>query len=586
MRLSDSMTGTHRARVTKRSTIETRNGHEAIELTFRLEAGAFRGREVTGRFYTQVLLQRARALQPKELVDVEVTTKRLRNGRRVLDVRDFRSAGEPTVVEFINGVHRVVKEESPLEDSDEPQAFFGPMGVVTEHDLEWVRRDIRELAADGHRVPPIPFLRQHTLDGILEKIATSPSDGRLAVTPERLTDQDVADTVARVAGFAQTFHHSMLVVGGKKGTRRLVDCDDTFARYARIESRCDTGQPAHLSVYQYADDLDLFQRGNQGSAAGYRGVVWSRWLLLDLDDHEESTFRLTPCRALVAALLRLGVPRDQIMVFFSGNRGLHVMFPAAIAFAWPKVNYEYAAGTLCQFLLDEAVRTLVPLPPRSPSRVDDIGPPPDPGSSRDYDPRLHWSWHEEIDWNMYKPLAVVRAPNTPHEKTGLYKIRLELKELGRLDPEGIRNLARQPRPFEPPPWRALFDEDLVDFWRYACGAADSRPYAFGQTIDKGAWVFAETFDFLHNGATEGTRGVRIFRAAVNLLQVGCSPEAALCLLGPAAQMSGLGHKDIKQQIDGAARYLSQLRQVPAGPSIYSFSFGGPQLPKPVQECGF
>jgi hypothetical protein len=66
------------------------------------------------------------------------------------------------------------------------------------------------------------------------------------------------------------------------------------------------------------------------------------------------------------------------MVFFSGNRGLHVMFPTPIAFAFPKVNYEYAAGTVCQFLIDEAVRTYVPPPPRPSRPVDgrpiDIGP--------------------------------------------------------------------------------------------------------------------------------------------------------------------------------------------------------------------
>lgn len=542
--------GRYNARVTKRKTSQAKGGLPTVELTFEVTGTPFAGRSVTGRFCGNVMLERAAVLREKQEVDIDVVLRRDKRGRRFSTVKDFRRAGQPTVVMYVNGVC-TTNPANPRQ----PRCEFGPVSVCTERDHKSLERDRREFLEMGIELPPMPLLDSATLDAIT-----------LAISDERGPAETLQKAVDSPS-FADVYGWSMLVLGGKAGRRMLVAADETFARYARAEKGLRLEAPAHISVFQYSDDLALHQDANAGSVAGYRGIVWGRWFVIELDDHESTTLRLDACRNLVKALQRLGLTDDQIMVFFSGNTGMHVMFPTMVAGTVPRTNYEYACGHFCQMLIDQATRVLAPPPPWKPSSpfshvIDEMDQGVFAGSGlgkQCYDPRSEPTWHEPIDWNMYKPNAMLRAPNTRHEASGLYKIRLDIDELMMLDAEAIRRLAATPRPFEAAGWLVGADADLADFWQYATEVADTRPYAIAQVIDQGNWVFADTFDFLHNGAPEGTRAKRVFRAAVNLLQIGCSREAVYQLLSPAALMSGMTPAETRHQLEGAVRYIQKAR---------------------------
>lgn len=552
--------GTYRARVKQRRSSSDR-GRSVVELGFSVAARHFAGQLVTGKFWSRVLIDRALSLHADQLVDIEVVENVSKRGKRFVDVKDFRPAGKPTVVQFVNGV---CTSTGVFQDSN--AAELRPMPLYTDIDKETLELASLEGAAYGVEPTPTPLIDSMVILGLNKILAK-------VCSPEKPSDDGIYEAHAK--GFGKKYCHSMLVQGAKKGQRRLVPADETFARYARVDATVRADQPAHLSVFEYSDDLVIYQKAHGGSVAMYRGIVWGRRCVCEFDGLDGLADVLDPARYLVAGLVRLGVPREQVLVFYSGNRGLHVMFPSGYAGTAPQTNFEFATGQLCQLLVDQSCIVLGKPPSRRKDdtfqqMLDELGleDTPRPGSKQvhevPYDPRDAATWHQPIDWNMYKPNAMLRAPNTRHEKTGLYKVRLELQELMDLDGEQIKLLAKAPRPFEPPCWESAPQVDLCELWRYAVAVAHSRPLAFDQQIDGEHAVFGDTFDFMQNGAPEGTRANRLFRASVNLLQVSCPRVAVYQLLSPAALLSGMSPADIRAQIDGAVRYLRRPRLVHQG----------------------
>lgn len=559
--------GTYRARVKSRRTIKDRGSH-AVELTFACTAKHLAGRVVSGRFWGAVLIDRARALRQGQPVDVDVSTRQSSRGKRFTVVKDFRPAGNPTVVSFVSGICT-----GPTGGSGAVQHEFGPAAVVTEHDQAELEASMRELRERGIEPPPLPILDSEVLANINGLIVAGPNPV--------VTHGHDSQFLARADGFAADCSRSMLKVGGKEGLRTLVAADEVFARYARAESSIQPASPAHLSVFEYTDDLVLYQQAHGGSVARYRGIAWGRRCVVDFDGPNGLADVLQQARHFVTALVRLGVPHEQILTFFSGNRGVHVMFPSGVAGMAPQTNFEFATGQFCQVIADQATIML------SPPTVT-----PHSGAGSDaahggglptgvWDPRGEATWHEAIDWNMYKPNAMLRAPNTRHEDTGLYKVLLTLDELHSLDVDAIRQLAAAPRPFEPPAWQSRPLDVLCHLWSYAVAFANSRTFAVAQSVDVGSWVYGDTFDFMRNGAPELTRAKRLFRAAVNLLQVGCSRGAVYQLLSPAASMSGLSPTEISRQIDGAVSHIRKPRPVRLDAGFAPP--GGPQTPNPDER---
>lgn len=530
--------GKYRARLVGRRT--DRDGKTAaIELTFEVIDRHLAGRRVAGKFWNRNLVLRANDLTKDQLVDIDVAVRRSQRGKAYVNVIDFRPAGKPTAVTFVNGIC-----SDDCENDHAVRYEYGPAALCTDLDLPELEWELHERDAEGIQVDglPLPLLDSFTLRELNRLIVRGP---QVAPSPQDHACGDGCGGYSEDAlRFAATHGVGILVTGNTAGPWQLVPLDETFARFARADSSVGLHLPARLSVFQYSEDLQSYYSAHGGSVTGYRGVTWARWCIVELNGSDGLMGVLETCRRLVTALGRLGLPEEQILVFYSGDRGVSVMFPSGIAGAVPEPNFEFALGQFCQVIVDQATLMLGKVPaPGKPDPADDPG------------------WCEPIDWSVYKPNAMFRAPNTLHEGTGLFKVRIQHDELFARDETGIRLLAKQPRPFEPPSWQTCPKEPLNELWGYALAVAHSRPWAIEQTIGRGSWVYADTFDFMHNGAPKPTGNMRLFRAAVNLLQVGCPRHAVYQLLSPAALMSGLSPAAVDRQLKGAVRYMRKPRQV-------------------------
>lgn len=311
----------------------------------------------------------------------------------------------------------------------------------------------------------------------------------------------------------------------KQSSRTLVDYEATFLGFAAADEQLVAPGEGYLSLYQYSDDLGAFWELNEKkSLAGYRGATWARWLAIDIDGDgsaESLGAKRDDARKIASALIGLGIPPTHVLVFFSGSSGFHVLFPAAAFAAVPRERFEQVAGILCGSI---ARRTGV-----------------------------------SIDMSLYNPLKPLRAHNTRHDQSGLYKVLLGHDELGVLTSEAIRQEAGRPRPFQLPDWRIPAVSRLAEAWRAACRQADAphrRNTLAGRVAPDVAGekkLFADTFDLIGHGAPEGTRAIRFFRASMNLLDFGCPEDLLVALLEPAARLSDYPAPEFMSQIRGAIR---------------------------------
>jgi hypothetical protein len=259
-----------------------------------------------------------------------------------------------------------------------------------------------------------------------------------------------------------------------------------------------------------------------GSIAGFTGIAYSPLLTFDIDGHDPHGGS-APAAAqqaairLVDRLVQLGVPADLLLVFFSGSKGFHVQFPSALAGAQPAVNFAAVAGHFCREVAGHCGVT--------------------------------------IDSAMYRTLQPLRSPNSRNEKSMLFKVRVSAEELRSLPIEEIEALAQSPRPFAPP---GLIHEPIpgiAALWRQAVARAlaDAKPRVTPGDADDDARIFRATWDFLLNGAEEGSRATELFKAAANLMDFASIEELVRALLTRPAVLSGLSPQEAASHIDGAVR---------------------------------
>lgn len=472
--------GRYRAVVVSRTTVTSppsgpgAGDRRHLEIVFRLQEGPNAGHALKMLIWAEGKLLRARRLRQHEEVVVVVRAVEIDGGRTVPRVVDFSSAREPSVIEA-------------LAASDGGAVVARP--VVA--------------AAAGIQLP----------EDLRHKLLMAGKPDAAA------TDIGTLLAAAMTASpSAETYKYGLLRVGPKNGGREIVDHDETLAAYAshsglaagRAES------PAYLSLYRYASDLADYRRVHEGSLAGYRGRAWGAWFAMDFDGEatpEGLRRTLGDARRVTQFLIDRGVPPDKVLLFFSGEKGFHLLFPSACCGANSKVGFEGAVERFCV-----AIAELV---------------------------------EAKIDVNVYKSLASLRAPNTPHDRSGLYKVLLPHEQLDRLGADGVTAMARSPRPFVMPSWRMKPVPVFVDLWRWACHAEVSEAARITAAIDGERRIYADTLEFVAHGAPEGQRGTRLFRAAMNLLDFEAPERLLRALLEPAARLSGYRPEECDAQINGA-----------------------------------
>jgi hypothetical protein len=460
-----------------------------VEMTVSISAGPYVGQHVSFRAYGAARMQRARAFTQGQQLRIHIGHHQLDDGRVVNRVADFDALGAASAIDLQRGFGR--------DDGDACLELVSTAETSAQPNDDLAERLRRVVTGDGTHVA---------------------GDFEQGTAETALTPPDGCDALGEQypIGFWSN---------RKQASRTIVSYEDACRSYAAADERILALGEGYLSVCQYSSELLAHRDGNEKkSLAGYRGATWARWLAIDIDGDNSAeglNNTLHDVRRLVAALVALGVPRSHVLTFFSGKRGVHVLFPSTAFAAASVERFEKAAGAVCGLIADLA--------------------------------------GVKIDESLYSPLKSLRAPNTRHDETGLYKVFISLDELEALTSEAVIQMARQPRPFQVPDWRVAPAGLLVELWQWACRAdeAPQQPTATAvrSSISRAGepHLFAATIDLIVHGAPDGTRGSRFFRAAVNLLDFSCPEELLIALLEPAARLSNYPPDEFMSQIQGAIR---------------------------------
>lgn len=299
------------------------------------------------------------------------------------------------------------------------------------------------------------------------------------------------------------------VVGPVSEARRLVDATAAFSAHCAADPRSEPDRECYLSAFTDGADFrtHLEQRG---TPKGYAGPCRSTYLWFDVD-RDDLAVALADARRLAGFVLYWysAFGEDDPLYFFSGRRGFHVGVPLTH-------NPPASAGfnAVCRRLAE--------------ALAAEVG--------------------VKIDTSIYDKVRLFRAPNSAHPKTGLHKRRLSYDELMHLTPERVRELAAAPLAFEVPVVTAN-PPDLAKEWSQAEGALrEQKAEAAERRPAAGSRLQRDTLGFIRDGAADGERHNRLFRAAGDLRGRGAPTELVHDLLIEAALDSGLSPSEVARTI--------------------------------------
>jgi hypothetical protein len=311
------------------------------------------------------------------------------------------------------------------------------------------------------------------------------------------------------------------VVGSVAETRRLVDAAAAFSAHAGCDPRADIDREVYLSAFRYGADFRAYLTAHN-TTRGFAGACWSPWLWFDIDRPGNPAAALLDTRKLVGCVLQRysEVDEESVMSFFSGGKGYHVAVPLAHN-PEPSPVFHLTARRLAEGLAMSA--------------------------------------GVKLDTAIYDRVRCFRAPNSRHPKTGLHKRRLTHAELFGLSANRIQELAQEPASFDGPVIGEAVPELEAD-WQEA---AESLNRELVNRHERGDHVRErlqrDTLDFIKNGAEEGERHTRLFRAAGNLREFDAQPALIDALLTEAALDSGLPPAEVARQIRCGIEHADRQR---------------------------
>lgn len=169
------------------------------------------------------------------------------------------------------------------------------------------------------------------------------------------------------------------------------------------------------------------------------------------------------------------IKKDLLKIYFSGNKGIHIILPAEILGVTPSAElnhiYKYIANLAKGF---------------TPNKT--------------------------VDTKIYDNKRLFRIPNTKHEKSELYKIPITLNELQTLSIEQIRAMAVNQREFQYPQYTELpnanraYQKILEEYLRNKEQEEKNNGRRFKKTFN---FVPPCIQHILENGAQEGERNITI-----------------------------------------------------------------------------
>lgn len=308
------------------------------------------------------------------------------------------------------------------------------------------------------------------------------------------------------------------VVGNAAGTRRIVDHATAFRAHCQLDERAEPVRESYLSIFTFPREFRKHFEATRTEAA-YNGPCGASAVWWDIDRPDDLERALRDSRRLAAFVLDQFAELDDadLLIFFSGAKGFHVGLPTAWRPA-PTPSLHAVAKRFCETIADAA--------------------------------------GVAIDPSVYSKTRLFRSPNSRHAKTGLYKRRLTYAELLHLRLEAIVALAREPAPFELPAGPTECP-NLADAWNRAKLAVERQAVEQRRYVADGPKLARATLEFIREGAGDGERELRCFRAAANLAEFGCPDALAFALLEESALDSGLSPKEARKAIDGGLRHGRQ-----------------------------
>ena len=198
-------------------------------------------------------------------------------------------------------------------------------------------------------------------------------------------------------------------------------------------------------------------------------------LYLDFDNvNDFSKVRADALTALSYLKIVYHINENQVHMYYSGNKGVHIIVPAKILGIDPMP------------LLNGVFKTIAL-------------------SIKSFTP------NKTIDTQIYDNKRMFRIPNTIHEKSKLYKIPITPEELRNLPEEEIKNLAQQPRQLQ---FENVYEVNNIAHQQFQ--RAIEEYYLLDKESRKDK-RFKSKYDFtppciqyiLENGAEEGQRNITI-----------------------------------------------------------------------------
>jgi len=178
------------------------------------------------------------------------------------------------------------------------------------------------------------------------------------------------------------------------------------------------GTDCFRSLYVYTEDL-LKTVEKTKTVTKYEGLHSTDAIVFDFDGDDKAPDFLAEFTLVRDEVIRFveqlffafDLDPDSVFIFFSGNKGFHVVLPfQVISEENPfRVDYHKIYRQFVEQLTDG---------------------------------------YTYADTSIYNPMRVMRISNTKHSKSGLYKIPIDFNELKLVKPEGIRKLAEKQRTLE------------------------------------------------------------------------------------------------------------------------------------------
>jgi|GEM_PF-597402 len=336
--------------------------------------------------------------------------------------------------------------------------------------------------------------------------------------PAHVVETELGVCNAHVDEFGTGFE----IVGEIHEKRRIVNWTERFNAYT--SGAMPMVMPsAYLSAYQFqGEPFASYVADQGGSTAGYPGAAYAHLLVFEIDGTEADGMTkeeeaLVQARRLVVELLALGIPPEHILIFFSGGRGFHIFIPTSLVDGRPSVKFAKVSGEFCMQIAARCGCTL--------------------------------------DSSMYRTLQPLRAPNSRHANTGLYKIHISVPELLAGSVGEIQLWSSTSRPFSDLNLRPEILPAVASAWKLAeevVAQRGKRPAGEATTVS-GSVIYESTWDYLINGAPVGSRANATFKAAANLGQFATTEDLIQVLMARPVTLSGFPEEEAARHIENAIK---------------------------------